>query len=187
MIVYPVPHACKTHPLGLIHLQTFLDELLNVLGNGDAFFELDGDPGHLVNQLILSPALPRGFTVQQLIQHDSDRPDIILDGVDVLLECLGRHVKRAAHIVLLLLEGRTALFQMYCDFFAKPKSAILATPPLIKILANFRSLCRNLFSPISKNPSTISFIIVRTSPSFILRFFLRRELRSPSLQYSVTI
>ena len=72
MIVDPVPHAGKTHPLGLIHLQTFLDELLNLLRNGDTFFELDGDSGHLVNQFVFSPALPWGFTVQQFIQHDTD-------------------------------------------------------------------------------------------------------------------
>jgi hypothetical protein len=40
------------------------------------------------------------------------------------------------------------LAETYCDFFAKPKSAILATPLETKILANLRSLCRNLFYPI---------------------------------------
>lgn len=108
MIVDPVPHTSETHPLGFIHLQAFLDELLNVLRNGDSFFELDWDSGHLVNQLVFGPAFPWGFTVQQLIQHDTYRPDIILDGVDVLLECLGRHVKRTSNIVLFLLERGTA-------------------------------------------------------------------------------
>ena len=86
--------------------------------------------------------------MQQFVDHDANRPNIVLDGVDVLLEGLGRHVERAAHVILLLLEGRAELGETYCDFFAKPKSAILATPLETKILANLRSLCRNLFSPI---------------------------------------
>lgn len=108
MIVDPVPHASQTHPLCFIHLQTLLDEFLDVLRNGDSFFELDGDPGHLINQLVFGPAFPWGFAVQQLIEHNPDRPDVILNGVDVLLECLRRHVKRTADIVLFLLEGGTA-------------------------------------------------------------------------------
>jgi hypothetical protein len=86
--------------------------------------------------------------MEQFIDHYSDRPDIVLDRVDVLLEGFGRHVERAAHVVLLLLERRPELAETYCDFFAKPKSAILATPLETKILANLRSLCRNLFYPI---------------------------------------
>lgn len=41
--------------------------------------------------------------MQQFIEDDSNGPDVIFDGVYVFLESLRRHVKRAAHVVLLLL------------------------------------------------------------------------------------
>lgn len=46
--------------------------------------------------------------MQHLIDHNANGPDIILGRVDVLLQSLGGHVERTAHIVLLLLEGTTA-------------------------------------------------------------------------------
>jgi len=144
----PFPEIGKTHAFRLVDFQTLADEVLDIFGDGDGLFELDGDSGHLIDQFVFGFALPGSLPVQHLIDHDADRPDIVLDGVYVLLEGLRGHVERTAHIVLLLLEGGTAWMQTYCDFLAKPKSAILATPLLMKMLANLRSLWRNLFSPI---------------------------------------
>ncbi len=68
------------------------------------FFELDWDPSHFVDEFALRLALPRGFSVEQFVDHDADGPDVVLDGVDVPLEGLGGHVERAPHVVFLLLE-----------------------------------------------------------------------------------
>lgn len=105
---HPLLQVSQTHPLILIDFQAFPDEVLELLGDGDCLLELDGYLGHLVNELAFRSALPRGLTMQHLVDHNADRPDIILGGVDVLLECFRRHVEWTAHIVLLLLEGTTA-------------------------------------------------------------------------------
>lgn len=55
----------------------------------------------------------------------------------------------------------------------------------MKMFASFRSLCKNLFSPISTKPLTMSFNTFNVSDSVILRFFLTNSLRSPWLQNSV--
>jgi hypothetical protein len=36
--------------------------------------------------------------VQDLVEDDSDRPDVVLEGVDVALERLRTHVERRAHV-----------------------------------------------------------------------------------------
>ena len=112
--------------------------------------------------------------MQQFKDHDSDRPDVVFGGVDVLLEGLGGHIKWASDIIFLLLRLVTELNNAYYDFLAKPKSAIFATPlSFIRMLASLRSRCRNLFSPISRYPMTISFMIERTSLSGRRFLFLR--------------
>ena len=45
--------------------------------------------------------------MQQLVNHDANRPDIIFNRVDVLFEGLGRHIEWAPNIVLLFLRGGT--------------------------------------------------------------------------------
>jgi hypothetical protein len=42
--------------------------------------------------------------MEQLIDHDSDGPDIVFDRVDVLFESLRRHVEGTANIVLFFLR-----------------------------------------------------------------------------------
>lgn len=183
----PLTQIRKTHTLRLINFQALPDEILDLFWNGDSLPKLDRHTGHFVDEFAFSSALPRGLSMQHLIDHYTNRPNIVLYWVNVLLQCLRWHVQRTSHVVLLLLKRRTVLLQTYCDFFAKPKSAIFATPLLMKMLASLRSRWRNLFSPISRKPSTMSFMMLRTSVSLIRRLFLSRELRSPSLQNSVTI
>jgi len=102
----PIFKVSQAHPFGLVNFQALPDEVLEIIRDGDVGFELDRYLGHFVDQLGLSFALPRGLAVKQLVDHDPDRPDIILDRVDVLLQGLRRHVERAADVVLFFLRGR---------------------------------------------------------------------------------
>ncbi len=101
----PFFEVTETHPLGFVDLQTLFDELLEIFRDSDVRFEPDGYFGHFVDQLGLSLALPRRLPMQQLVDHDTNGPYIVFDGVDVLLEGFRGHVEGTANIVLLFFGG----------------------------------------------------------------------------------
>lgn len=66
----------------------------------------------------------------------------------------------------------TVYFGLEVALFAKPKSAILATLSLMRILAGFKSLCKNPASAITLKPLTISLKIgMAYSSGSFSRFF----------------
>ncbi len=97
----------------------------------------------------------------------------------------GTCTKGSPHYTFLALVRSFIYINQYVCFFAKPKSAMIALPSFMNMLASLRSLCKNLLSPISTNPLTISFRTFNVSDYVILRFFLTNSLRSPWLQNSV--
>ena len=84
----------------------------------------------------------RGVAMQYFIDKYSESPDVSFGSVDILDEALWSHIDGASNINVFPLFPRLTL--MYVVLFAKPKSAILATPFLKKILAIFISLCTML-------------------------------------------
>lgn len=104
----PLAQFREAHSFGLIDIEAPPDELLDLFGHGNCLFELNGHFGHFVDEFAFSSALPGSLSVEHLVDHDADRPDVVLDRVDILLERLGGHVERTAHVVLLLLERGTA-------------------------------------------------------------------------------
>lgn len=80
--------------------------------------------------------------MKKLVDHNANRPNIVFNGIYVLLEGLRRHIERTAHIVFFFFKDVSKFQIRYECFFANPKSAIMALPSLRKIFANLRSLCR---------------------------------------------
>lgn len=113
VVLVPLLEIGQRHPGLLVDVKTLLDELPGLRGEFECLAELDGQADHLIDEFLLSPALPRSLPMQQLEDHDADRPDVVLGGVDVLLQGLGRHVERTTHVVLLPLETTAALITLY--------------------------------------------------------------------------
>ena len=100
--VDPLFHVLETHPLGLVDLETLLDELLEIFRDIDAGSELNRDFSHFLDELSLGLAVPRSLAMKHLIDHDSDGPNIIFSGIDVLFESLGGHVEGTAYVIFFL-------------------------------------------------------------------------------------
>ena len=100
----PLFQLRNTHPLGLIHLKTFLNELFRLFGDRDALPKPHRHSSHFIDELAFGFTLPRSLPMQQLINDDAYRPDVVLDRIDVLLQGFRGHIKRTAHIVLLLFK-----------------------------------------------------------------------------------
>lgn len=144
--IAPFPQLFQTHSFGLIDFQAPFDEIFKVLWDINAASEFNRNSSHFINQLSFGSAIPRGLSIENLIDHDSNRPDIIFNGVDVLFEGFWGHVEGTANIVFFLFGLVAVWNDEYNDFLAKPKSAILATPlSLMRMLASLRSLCKKWF------------------------------------------
>lgn len=100
----PLLQVTKAHSACLVHFKAPQDEVFEVFGDGNLRFEPDGYFGHFLDQLGFSFALPGGLTVEHFVDHDSNGPYIVFDGVNVAFEGLGGHVERAANVILLLLR-----------------------------------------------------------------------------------
>ena len=142
----PLSQLFQAHSLDLVDFQTSFDEIFEVLWDIDTASEFNGNSGHFIDQLSFSSAIPGGLSIKNLIDHDSNRPDVIFSWVDVLFEGFWWHVEGTANIVFFFFGFVAIWNDEYNDFLAKPKSAILATPlSFIRMLASLRSLCKNLF------------------------------------------
>ena len=104
----PLFQVAQTHSFGFIDFQTLEDELLKIFRDRNMGAERHRHFSHFVYKLRLCFALPGSLSMQHLIDHDSNRPDIVLDRVNVPFEGLRRHVKRTAYVVAFFLALRTA-------------------------------------------------------------------------------
>lgn len=88
VVLVPFLEISQRHPGLLVDVKTLLDELPGLRGEFESLAELDRKPDHLIDEFLLRPALPRGLTMQHLEDHDADRPDVVLGGINVLLQGL---------------------------------------------------------------------------------------------------
>lgn len=65
-------------------------------------FELDWNFGHLFDEFSFCFTFPGRLTVKHFKDHDSNGPDVVLDGVNVAFEGFRGHVEGTAYVVLLL-------------------------------------------------------------------------------------
>ena len=88
-VINPFLQVLETHSLGLVDLKALLDEVLYIFREADAGSEFNGYFSHFFNKLSLGLAIPRSLSMQHLEDHDSDRPNVVLGGVDILFESFG--------------------------------------------------------------------------------------------------
>ncbi len=98
----PLLKFLKVHSAALVDLEATEYETFQILRDRDVRFELDWNFGHLFDEFSFGFTFPWGLTVEHFIDHYSNGPYIVLNGVDVALEGFRRHIKRAANVVLLL-------------------------------------------------------------------------------------
>lgn len=86
----------QAHALLLVGSEALPDEVLQVLRQ--IFKQVNAVLVDLLNELSLVAAGPRCFAMQDLVQNNAHRPDIVFCGVDIALQCLRTHVKRRADV-----------------------------------------------------------------------------------------
>ena len=132
-------------------------------------------------KLLFSLAKVEGcFAMKKLINHNSKGPNICLRSIYITMYALGRHIKRRSNVQITESTSKSNIFYLECT--AKPKSAILATPFLTKMLAIFKSRWIIVFEARYKRPLNTSATIFLISCSLSGLLFLILDSRSPSLQ-----
>ena len=165
-------------PFLLPHLKTVQDQLFDFIR--DIALELPPLKllGHAYLQFLLSLTRIEGcFPVIHLINHNPKGPYVCLRPVDVVQDTLRRHVERRADVQILEIDPKYR--HAYLEWSAKPKSAILATPLCMKILAILRSLCTIFLEAKYFNPRYTSAMILLISHSSNLCFLLILPSKSP--------
>jgi hypothetical protein len=75
----------NTHSLRLIHFETFLNELFGLFRDRNTISKPNRHSGHFINELAFGFTLPRSLSMQQFVNDNPNRPNIVFDWVDVLL------------------------------------------------------------------------------------------------------
>lgn len=82
----------KSNSSVLINCEAFSDKIFEIFREifeerNIVFIDFDFE-------LLFGGTVPRYFSMENFVDYDAYRPDIVFDGVDVGVECLGTHVKR---------------------------------------------------------------------------------------------
>lgn len=97
--VIGIPQLRNTDSLGLIYLQTAIDDFLEIAGDGRPHLAAIEWQRQVIPEIILQFAEGVGsIAVQQFIYEDSECPDIRLRAIDAINVTLRRHIQRRSDV-----------------------------------------------------------------------------------------
>lgn len=93
-------HFLRGHPNCLIYLQWFYQEINRCFTDIMRDERFDGDCFYLSFEIIFSFSSPWSFTCQHFVEDHSNCPDITFGAIDIIIQCLQRHVNGTSNVVI---------------------------------------------------------------------------------------